>query len=215
VQASVINNIDNLIAAFERNPLSIVAVFLLLAMAAIFRWLAKDIKVEHLFQHTLSNKLRFIKNELKEGLIEDQQRAQLRQRYATLLNQKIYGIKNSFIQQEVINIIDKSTEIKDLKYFSIHQYILSIDGEGRLYFNRHKIKARIIDSFSLLGIGLLVLVLGFWIIFHGSAFGLALCVLGIILYFGGLGHFPASLSMRKRAEKEIANYYQHRDTSET
>ncbi|MGK3144172.1 hypothetical protein [Pantoea sp. C2G6] len=210
----VISNIDKLIAAFESNPIYIGAAIVFIAVVGFIRWLTKNIKAEHLFQHTISNKLRFIKNELKDGVIGAHQQKQLEKCYENLLNQKIYGVKNSFIQREVINIIDNSSQIKNFKYFSIYQYVLDVDSDGKLFFSEHKIKVRFVEALLLLAIGLLMLCFGFWIISLGLMFGLLICLLGMVFYFGGLGHFPASRSMRKQAEKEIANYYQHSHVSE-
>lgn len=214
MQSSFINNINELTTAFERNPFSLIAVVLFLILADVIRRITRDIKLEHVFQHTLNNKIRFIKDEIREGIIDELQQVKLKQRYTTLLNQKLYGVKNRRVQQEVINIIDKSDEIKGFKYFAIHQYVLNINSDGRLYFNKNKIKGRIFDGFAFLTIGLSALGLGFFILYASITVGLVVCLLGMILYFAGLSHFPASPTMRKRAEKEIENYYQHRDLSE-
>ncbi|MFB6326690.1 hypothetical protein ACE8EZ_11390 [Pantoea deleyi] len=206
-----LDKINILTSLLEKSPLYVLMAVVILTVCAIFLRMAKDLKFEHVFRHTLNNKIRFIKNEIAEGILEEE-KEHLKQCYITLLNQKIYGIKNKTMQKEVINIIDKSVEIKDFKYFSIHQYILSINDEGQLFFSKSKIKARAMDAFALLFLGLLMLALGFWIIYQGSLFGLVACLLGITLYFGGLFHFPASRHMRKRAEKEIADYYQRNHT---
>lgn len=210
-----VNDIVELAAMLKQSPLYVILAIGIFTILWVFLRITKDIKFEHLFQHTISNKLCFIKKELKEGVIDEQQQIQLRQRYDTLLNEKIYGVKNSFIQREVINIISGSSEIKDFKYFAGHKYVLSVDSEGRLFFNRKKIKARIIDGVALLIIGLSALFLGIIMLKASLIFGLFVCLPGIIIYFSGLGYFPASHNIRKRAEKEIANYYQHRNTSET
>lgn len=207
-----IDNISIITSLLEKSPLYVLLAVGLLTVYAIFLRMVKDLKFEHVFQYTLNNKIRFIKNEIAEGILEENERNELKQCYITLLNQKIYGIKNKAIQREVINIIDKSIEIKDFKYFAIHQYILSINSEGQLFFSKAKIKARAIDAVALLFLGLLMLGLGFWIIYQGFIFGLVACLLGIIFYFGGLFHFPASRSIRKRAENEIADYYHRNHT---
>jgi len=210
----MINNIDKMTAAFEHHPQALIAAILFLVVAGIFRWLAKDIKVEHIFQHTLNNRMHFIRNVLQDGLVDDQQQKALKQRYATLVNQKIYGVKNSLIQREVINIIANSDDITDFNYFAVHQYTLSVSHEGRLYFNRDKIKTRIYEGIAILICGLVALVLGFLMMYASLILGLALCLPGVILYFGGLSHFPANPGMRKRAEKEIEKYYQQRQAQD-
>lgn len=207
--------IERLTSLLERSPLDVMLAVILLTLFYMFRRVAKDIKIEHVFQHTLSNKIKILKNEINNGIIEKEEAAHLKQRYATLLNQKVYGIKNRIVQQEVIGVIDGSSEITDFKYFSVHQYVLSVDNDGKLYFNKSKIKSRIFTAFMLLATGLAALALGIFIISAGSFFGLVISFLGLLLYFAGLVHFPANSGMRKRAEKEIAHYYQHRDAAQT
>ncbi|WP_141629800.1 hypothetical protein [Pantoea sp. Sc1] len=212
MQSSVINNIDKITTAYEHNPLSVIAIISFVFIVGFLRWLAKNIKVEHLFQHTLSNKIRFIGDVLKEGVIDEQQRLELEKRHATLLNQKIYGVKNSFIQREVINIIDNSSEINNFNYFAAQQYALSINREGRIYVNKRKIKNRICEAVALSIIGLVALFLGLLLSHASLVLGLAVCLCGLIFYFAGLGHFPVGRRIRKQAEKEIENYYQYCET---
>lgn len=207
--ASVIENIDKLLSTYEHSPLFFMLIVGLFFVAGILRWLSKNIKGEHLFQHTINNKMRFIKNELREALVSEREQAQLTSRYITLLNQKIYGIKNSAIQQEVIKIIDTSSEITNFRYFAVHQYTLSLSRNGRLYFNREKINSRFFTAIALLICSLCLLALGFLMIYASLFIGLVVCMLSLILYFAGLDHFPASPGMRKRAEKEIEKYYQN------
>lgn len=207
--ASVIENIDKLLSTYEHSPLFFMLIVGLFFVAGILRWLSKNIKGEHLFQHTINNKMRFIKNELSEGLVSEREQAQLTSRYITLLNQKIYGVKNSAIQQEVIKIIDTSSEITNFRYFAVHQYTLSLSRNGRLYFNREKINSRFFTAIALLICSLCLLALGFLMIYASLFIGLMVCTLSLILYFAGLDHFPASPGMRKRAEEEIEKYYQH------
>lgn len=214
MNSSYVEVIDKLTSLLERSPLDVALALLLLTFIYIFHRLAKDIKVEHVFQHTLSNKIKRLKNEINDGIHEEKESMHLKQRCMTLLNQQVYGVKNRVIQQEVIGIINNSSEITDFKYFAVHQYVLSINNDGKLYFNKSKIKSRIYTAFILLVTGLAVLALGIFITSAGLIFGLAFCLLGLLLYFAALVHFPPNLAMRKRAEKEIARYYQHRDASE-
>ena len=210
-----VESIERLTSLLERSPLDVVMAVILLTIFYVIRRIAKNIKIEHVFQHTLSNKIKLLKNEINNEFIEEEEAEHLKKRYATLLNQRVYGIKNRIIQREVIGVINCSSEITDFKYFAVHQYVLSIDNGGKLYFNKSKISSRICTAFMLLVTGLAALALGIFIMSAGSFFGLFISFLGLLLYFAGLVHFPANSGMRKRAEKEIANYYQNRDTSET
>lgn len=210
-----VETLERLTSLLERSPLNVMLAVILLTLFYLCRRIAKNIKIEHVFQHTLSNKIKLLKNKINDGVIEKEESTHLKNRYVTLSNQQIYGIKNRIIQQEVIGIINHSSEITDFKYFAVHQYVLSIDNGGKLYFNKSKISSRTCTAFMLLVIGLAALALGIFIMSAGSFFGLFISFLGLLLYFAGLVHFPDNSGMRKRAEKEIAHYYQHRDAAET
>lgn len=209
MNASIIDNIAKIISIFDHSPLYLALTFALVTFFCFFRLLFKDLKIEHVFRHTLNSKIKSLKNAIKDGMIDKGQAAHFKQRYATLLNQKVYGVKNGVIQQEVIGIIDNSSEITDFRYFATHQYVLSVDAHGRLYFNKDKIKARAFDAFGLLVIGISIMAIGVLVISASLAFGLVICCPGLLLYFAGLDHFPAKQGMRKRAEKEIEKYYQN------
>jgi len=210
-----VESIERLTSLLERSPLNVVMAVILLTIFYVIRRIAKNIKIEHVFQHTLSNKIKLLKNEINNEFIEEEEAEHLKKRYATLLNQRVYGIKNRIIQREVIGVINCSSEITDFKYFAVHQYVLSVDNDGKLYFNKSKIISRIFTASMLLVTGLAALALGIFIISAGSFFGLLISFLGLLSYFAGLVHFPANSGMRKRAEKEIAHYYQHRDAIDT
>jgi len=214
MDALFVETIERLTSLLERSPVNVWLAVILLTSFYILRRIANNIKVEHVFQHTLSNKIKVLKSEINDSVIEKEEATHLKKRYATLLNQKIYGIKNRIVQREVIGIINASSEITDFKYFAVHQYVLSVDNDGKLYFNKSKITSRICTAVMLLVTGLAVLALGVYIMSAGSFFGLIISFLGLLLYFAGLVHFPANSGMRKRAEKEIAHYYQHRDAAE-
>lgn len=93
MNSSYVEVIDKLTSLLERSPLDVALALLLLTFIYIFHRLAKDIKFEHVFQHTLSNKIKRLKNEINDGIHEEKESMHLKKRCMTLLNQQVYGVK--------------------------------------------------------------------------------------------------------------------------
>ncbi|PKH25263.1 hypothetical protein CIG19_05355 [Enterobacterales bacterium CwR94] len=200
---ALVNNLDKIEQHF---PIAI-GIAVALGIMGFFKWLLRGITAEHLFQNTLNNRLKSLKNELKDTPLDAAHQARLKRDYATLFNQKTYGIKNPAIQREVIKIIEHSSEITRQKHFAAHQHTLSLDAQGKVFINSHKVTERILEAWALLAAGLAMLGIGVLMGAANLPLGIAIIALGLLLYFMSLTHFPMNKRMRKRAQAEIDHYY--------
>ncbi|MDE1190061.1 MAG: hypothetical protein PW844_26965 [Pantoea sp.] len=205
---AVVEHIDTLLAAIQAHPFYTLLLLVLFPVLGMLKSMFSDIKGEHIFKNSLNNRIKFVASQLDNEFLSNEDRSRLAQQYIQLVNQRMYGIENRHIQDEVIKIIDRSSEIRSNKYFVMHRHYLSVNVEGELFINPKKIRERYIEAFCLVGVGVAIIFFAIFVGIRAEVPGLLFLVVGMILYILGLGHFPVGKLGRRRAEKEIENYYQ-------
>lgn len=196
--------------SLEQHPWwTLLTVVVLVVIPLLLKWFCSELKLEHLLQYTLNNRIKFIKAELKDNLMSEEQRDDYQAHYHRLLNQKTYGIKNPRLQAELAGVIRSSADILDVKYFRPHQYILSLNEDKRVFVDGKKVLQRTIEACVLMVISLVLLVLGLVVVQLFAPAGILIMVLGLILYFATLGHFPANSRVRKHLQAQFNKYYSH------
>ncbi|KQN64429.1 MULTISPECIES: hypothetical protein [unclassified Erwinia] len=194
--------------SLEQHPLwTLLAVLLLVVIPLLMKWFCSELKLEHLLQYTLNNRIKFIKGELKDNLMSEEQRADYQAHYHRLLNQKTYGIKNPQLQAELAGVIRSSSDILDVKYFRPHQYILSLNENKRVFVDGKKVSQRRIEACVLIAMGITLIVLGLAVIQLYAPMGIFIMALGLLLYFATLGHFPANFRVRKHLQAQFDTHY--------
>lgn len=194
--------------SLEQHPWwTLLAVVLLVVIPLLLKWFCSELKLEHLLQNTLNNRIKFIKGELKDNLMSEEQRADYQAHYHRLLNQKTYGIKKPHLQAELAGVIHSSSDILDVKYFRPHQYILSLNEDKQVFVDGKKVSQRRIEACVLIAMGITLIVLGLAVIQVYSPTGIFIMALGLLLYFATLRHFPANSRVRKHLQTQIDTHY--------
>lgn len=202
-------NAENIIKIF--NTLQPWLILSLCLSFAVLKWFFNGIKVEHLLQRTLNNRIRFIKQELKDGCLDAAHHEEWQRRYQQLLDEKEYGIKNPLLQREVVNILRHSPDISNPTFFAAHQHILSLNDRQQVFIDPQKVAERIKEGAALLTVSVVVMIVGLLLIKAGGLPGIIFLVLGLLIYFPGLMHFPPNRGTKKRLQHEIDRFYSRTD----
>ncbi|QGY30678.1 phage holin family protein [Pantoea cypripedii] len=206
--STVVENIATLLNAIKNDPVNTVLVLVFFLILGVLKSVFSQIKLEHILKNTLNNRIKFIVSQLDNEFLSNEERHRLSRQYTQLVNQRMYGIENRHIQDEVIKIIDHSSEIKSNKYFSMHRHYLSMNDAGEVFINPKKITERYLEAATFVGLGVIIIFFAIFVGTHATAPGLLFLVVGVLFYVLGLGHFPVGKWGRRKAEKEIDDFYQ-------